>query len=75
MVKVSHRFSVWVEVPAQSGDGWSKYPDYSQEEIGRALRRALHDRLEFDAIVEHAETSYVKEEQTWPVNSTLARKR
>lgn len=59
--KVSHRFNVWVDVPAVSGDGWSPYPDYSSAEIGRALRRALHDRLEFDAVVEHIETTEVTE--------------
>lgn len=58
---VRHRFNVWVDVPAKSGDGWSKYPDYSAEEVGRMLRRALHDRLEFDAVVEHGETSAVEE--------------
>jgi hypothetical protein len=56
---VRHRFNVWVEVPAKSGDGWNHYPDYSADEIGRALRRALHDRLEFDAVVEHGETKEV----------------
>jgi len=59
--KVRHRYSVWIDVPAVSGDGWNRYPDYSQEEVGRALRRALHDRLEFDAVVEHAETTEVPE--------------
>lgn len=61
MKKVVHRFNVWVEVPAVSGDGWNKYPDYSAAEVGRLLRRALHDRLEFDAIVEHGETEDVPE--------------
>jgi hypothetical protein len=59
--KVRHRYSVWIDVPAVSGDGWNRYPDYSQEEVGMMLRRALHDRLEFDAIVEHAETTEVPE--------------
>ena len=52
-----HRFMVEVTVPAKSGDGWSQYPDYSAEEIGRALRRALHDRLEFDATTEFYSTT------------------
>lgn len=53
---VIHRYNVWVTVPAKSGDGWSKYPDFSQEEIGRAIRRALHAGLEVEATVEFAET-------------------
>ena len=57
---VRHRFSVWVDVPAKSGDGWSKFPDYSAEEIGRAIRRALHANG-LDAVVEHADTEPVKE--------------
>ena len=58
---VRHRFNVWIDVPEKSGDGWSRYPDYSAEEIGRALRRALHGALEFDAVVEHADTVTVDE--------------
>ncbi len=59
--KQRHRFSVWVEVPAKSGDGWSQYPDYSPEEVGRMLRRALHHSLEFDAVVEHASTELLED--------------
>jgi hypothetical protein len=58
-----HRFHVWVDVPVKSGDGWSQYPDYSAEEIGRALRRALHHHLEFDAVVEHADSAIVDEDE------------
>ncbi len=53
---VRHRFTVLVEVPAVSGDGWSKYPDYSADEVGRAIRRALHYSCEYIAVVEHADT-------------------
>ena len=53
---VRHRFQVWIDVPAVSGDGWSKYPDYSAAELGRAIRRALHAGLEYEAVVEHADT-------------------
>lgn len=43
--KVRHTYTVTLDVPARSGDGWSPYPDYSADEIGRALRRALRDVL------------------------------
>jgi hypothetical protein len=56
-----HRYNVWIDVPTKSGDGWNKYPDYSAEEIGRALRRALHAALEFEAVVEHADSEQVAE--------------
>lgn len=39
-VTVRHRFSVWIDVPAASGDGWNRYPDYSAEEVARASPRA-----------------------------------
>ncbi len=52
---VRHRFNVWIDVPAVSGDGWSKYPDYSAKETGRRLRRALH-AAGVEATVEHGET-------------------
>ena len=58
---VRHRFNVWVDLPAISGDGWNRYPDYSAEETGRAIRRALH-ASGFDeptCIVEHGETTPV----------------
>ncbi len=60
---VRHRFTVWIDVPAVSGDGWSQYPDYSAEETGRRLRRALADYGGLDiaeAVVEHADTTEVK---------------
>lgn len=42
MVKmVRHTYTVTLDVPARSGDGWSKYPDHSADEYGRMLRRAL----------------------------------
>ena len=43
---VKHIYLLEIIVPAVSGDGWSKYPDYSAEEIGRATRRALHNSIE-----------------------------
>ncbi len=43
---VKHIYTLEVIVPAVSGDGWSKYPDYSAEEIGCATRRALHNAIE-----------------------------
>ncbi len=56
-----HLFHVWVDVPEKSGDGWNRYPDYSAEEMARAVRRALHDQLEFPATVEHSSTEKVEE--------------
>ena len=56
MKMVTHRYTVWVDVPAVSGDGWSKYPDYSAEEIARLLRRAIHANTEHTHCVEHAGT-------------------
>lgn len=55
---VRHRFNVWVDVPAVSGDGWAKYPDYSAEDIGRQMRRVFHDNGWEDrlVVVEHGET-------------------
>jgi len=41
--KVRHTYTVTVDVPARSGDGWHKYPDYSADEIGRLMRRTFHD--------------------------------
>jgi hypothetical protein len=59
---ITHRYLVSVIVPAQSGDGWSKYPDYSAEEIGRALRRALHESFDkqYDTVVELADAKDLK---------------
>jgi hypothetical protein len=56
---VTHRFNVWVTVPAVSGDGWNQYPDYGAAEVGRWLRRVLHDTGcgAIIPIVEHAETT------------------
>ena len=55
---VTHRFNVWITVPAVSGDGWSKYPDYSAAEIGRMLRRAVANAGFDDYVeVEHADTT------------------
>ena len=57
---VTHRFNVWITVPAVSGDGWSKYPDYSAAEMGRLLRRIIHTGDCADPsswAVEHAETT------------------
>ncbi len=54
-----HRFNVWVDVPAKSGDGWNQYPDYSAAEIGRMLRRSLHASLTFDFVVEHGDSAPV----------------
>jgi hypothetical protein len=45
MKTVTHRYTVWLDVPAVSGDGWSRYPDYSADEIGRLLRRAIHSNM------------------------------
>jgi hypothetical protein len=60
---VRHRFNVWIDVPAVSGDGWNKYPDYSAEEIGRAIRRALYMDIDLaKAVVEHGETAPVAAE-------------
>ncbi len=58
---ITHRFIVSVDVPAKSGDGWNQYPDYSSEEVGRMLRRALHDRLELElgAMVEYLDSRKV----------------
>ncbi len=56
---VRQRFTVWVDLPAVSGDGWSKYPDYSAEETARVIRRALHD-AGVHADVEHADTTEVQ---------------
>lgn len=47
---VRHTYTVTIDVPARSGDGWNRYPDYSADEIGRLLRRAIH------AHTEHAHT-------------------
>jgi len=58
---VRHHFTVTVTVPAKSGDGWSRFPDYSADEVGRMLRRALYDRLEFDDTVEWQKTEEVEE--------------
>ena len=60
-IVMRHRYSVWIDVSAESGDGWSRYPDYSQAEVTRMLCRALHKSLEFDAVVEHAETVEIEE--------------
>ena len=54
---IRHRYNVWVDVPAQSVDGWSKYPDYSADEIGRMVRRALHDYSALTVVVEHADSA------------------
>ncbi len=43
---VKHVYTVEIIVPAVSGDGWSKYPDYSAEETARAIRRALQHAVE-----------------------------
>ena len=48
---VRHRFNVWVDV----------HPDTNVEEVSRMLRRALHDRFELDATVEHVDTEKIKE--------------
>jgi hypothetical protein len=59
---VTHLFNVWVTVPAVSGDGWSKYPEYDHQAVARSLRRVLHNS-QWDgpfwesAEVEHAETT------------------
>jgi hypothetical protein len=53
---VRHRFNVWVDVPSKSGDGWSKYPDYSSDEVGRQIRRSFHVNG-IDAVVELGETT------------------
>ena len=45
---VTHRFNVWITVPAVSGDGWSKYPDYSADEMGRMIRRAIYHESGID---------------------------
>lgn len=55
---VRHRFTVWIDVPAVSGDGWNEKPDYSSAEVGREVRRALHD-AGIHADVEHADTTEV----------------
>ena len=58
---VRHRFTVWIDVPAVSGDGWSKYPDYSAAEVARQIRRLFHDNGWDDSVaVEHADTTEVK---------------
>lgn len=58
---VRHRFTVWIDVPAVSGDGWSQYPDYSAEEVARQMRRLFHDNGWDDSVaVEHADTTEVK---------------
>jgi hypothetical protein len=54
---VTHRFNVWITVPAVSGDGWGKYPDYSADELGRWIRRCLNTHSRDVSIeVEHADT-------------------
>jgi len=59
---VKHVYRVSVEVPAVSGDGWNKYPDYSQEEIGRLIRRALFNYgPQLLATVDFEKTESVKE--------------
>jgi hypothetical protein len=70
MKVIRHRFNIWVDVPAVYGDGWSKYPDYSAGEVGRMLRRALHDRFELKAVVEHADSVTVDEQEP-PVDHRL----
>ena len=57
---VRQRFTVWVDLPAVSGDGWSTYPDYSAEETARRLRRILHS-AGMHADLEHADTTPVVE--------------
>ncbi len=57
---VRHRFNVWIDVPAESGDGWHKYPDYSAAEIGRELRGALRSSMQYVVEVEHGETTDIK---------------
>mgnify|MGYP001611460082 CR=1 FL=1 len=58
---VRHRFTVWVDVPAISGDEWSQYPDYTAEEVGRRLRASVRE-LSFDRWgVEHRDTAAVSE--------------
>jgi len=54
--RVRHTYTVTVDVPAVSGDGWGKYPDYSAEEIGRLLRRAIHANTEHAHTVTHMGT-------------------
>jgi hypothetical protein len=70
---VTHRFNVWIDVPAVSGDGWSKYPDYSGEEIARAIRRALHDGLEYKADVEFSDTTPLAQGRHCRIDETGAR--
>ena len=60
MKMVRHRYTVDVLVPAVSGDGWSKYPDYSADEVGRLLRRML-ESVEYRMNVAHVDTTEVPE--------------
>jgi len=62
MKMVKQHFNVTVSVPAVSGDGWSKYPDYSLEETARVLRRALHDSLPVNTTTT-VEAVYVEPEE------------
>lgn len=54
---VHHHYTITVDVPAKSGDGWSPYPDYSADNVGLIIRRALHQYMEFNTVVKHTETT------------------
>lgn len=57
MKMVTHHYAVSVLVPAVSGDGWNRYPDYSADETARALRRATQYAVENGLVtVEHVKT-------------------